>query len=260
MAQPRRQEMPMEHHQDDMENDVTVTHGGGGGGGGGISTHRPQDLTGHVMTRYYRAPEVILQEPYGMPIDLWSAGVCLGELLRSLPLKPDMASGREHLFPGGMCQPWSGPRQDVAAASVIDQLDLIVGQCGGFEAAHVRTMSPNAKKRIAALPHCARTGFDSLAQCVDKTRINEQAIDGCTLAHALDLLNRLLVLDPTQRLSASQALQHPFLASHREPEHYERCFDPTQIKHTVTCDCFRCVEPRSLSLNQQVDLLRAASS
>ena len=40
-------------------------------------------LTPHVVTRWYRAPELILMEKqYGYEIDIWSAGCILGELLR----------------------------------------------------------------------------------------------------------------------------------------------------------------------------------
>jgi mitogen-activated protein kinase 1/3 len=35
-----------------------------------------------VMTRFYRAPEVIVVEEYGTPIDLWSVGCILAELIR----------------------------------------------------------------------------------------------------------------------------------------------------------------------------------
>ena len=37
----------------------------------------------HVVTRWYRAPELILlQRDYGTAIDMWSCGCVLGELLR----------------------------------------------------------------------------------------------------------------------------------------------------------------------------------
>ena len=41
-----------------------------------------RSLTGHVVTRWYRAPELILLEKsYGEPIDIWSVGRIFGELL-----------------------------------------------------------------------------------------------------------------------------------------------------------------------------------
>lgn len=42
-------------------------------------------MTGYVATRYYRAPEVILQPTnYGSPLDLWSFGCIMAELMLSL--------------------------------------------------------------------------------------------------------------------------------------------------------------------------------
>jgi mitogen-activated protein kinase 1/3 len=39
-------------------------------------------LTGHVVTRWYRAPELILLEKdYGPAIDMWSVGCIFAELL-----------------------------------------------------------------------------------------------------------------------------------------------------------------------------------
>lgn len=38
-------------------------------------------MTGHVVTRWYRAPEVILMETmYSQAVDIWSVGCILGEL------------------------------------------------------------------------------------------------------------------------------------------------------------------------------------
>ena len=44
-----------------------------------------KQLTSHVSTRYYRAPEIILmQDDYSFPSDVWSAGVLFGDLLKMI--------------------------------------------------------------------------------------------------------------------------------------------------------------------------------
>lgn len=50
----------------------------------GSSEHK---LTEYVVTRYYRAPEVILlSSDYGAPIDIWAVGCVLAELIARKPL------------------------------------------------------------------------------------------------------------------------------------------------------------------------------
>ena len=48
-----------------------------------------RELTGHVVTRWYRAPEIILLEKdYGPGIDIWSVGCILAEMIIGKPLFP----------------------------------------------------------------------------------------------------------------------------------------------------------------------------
>ena len=52
----------------------------------GLSCYEHSPVYTHIQTRYYRAPEVILRAKYGMPIDMWSLGCILCELLTGQPL------------------------------------------------------------------------------------------------------------------------------------------------------------------------------
>jgi len=42
----------------------------------------------YVMSRYYRAPEVILGNGYSHPVDMWSLGCIAAELFNGRPLFP----------------------------------------------------------------------------------------------------------------------------------------------------------------------------
>ena len=47
------------------------------------SEHRRR-LSSHVVTRWYRAPELVIMEAdYGLPVDIWAAGCIFSELLRT---------------------------------------------------------------------------------------------------------------------------------------------------------------------------------
>lgn len=66
-----------------------------------------RQLTQHVVTRWYRAPELILiQESYGAAIDMWSVGCIFAELLQTL----DPGKRAYPLFPGKSCFPLSARR------------------------------------------------------------------------------------------------------------------------------------------------------
>jgi dual specificity tyrosine-phosphorylation-regulated kinase 2/3/4 len=54
----------------------------------GSSCYEHQRIYTYIQSRFYRAPEVILGAKYGMPIDMWSLGCIIAELLTGYPLFP----------------------------------------------------------------------------------------------------------------------------------------------------------------------------
>ena len=67
-----------------------------------------RELTGHVVTRWYRAPEIILLEKdYGPAIDIWSVGCIFAELLSMMKESAATYIERQPLFPGKSCFPLS---------------------------------------------------------------------------------------------------------------------------------------------------------
>ncbi|KAI1732841.1 protein kinase domain-containing protein [Ditylenchus destructor] len=54
----------------------------------GSSCFDDQRIYTYIQSRFYRAPEVIMGSKYGMPIDMWSLGCILAELLTGYPLLP----------------------------------------------------------------------------------------------------------------------------------------------------------------------------
>ena len=67
-----------------------------------------RELTGHVVTRWYRAPEVILLEQnYTGSIDIWSIGCISAELQTMIKSNCQTFLDRSPLFPGNSCFPLS---------------------------------------------------------------------------------------------------------------------------------------------------------
>ena len=67
-----------------------------------------RELTSHVTTRYYRAPEIILLEKdYGTAIDIWGVGCIFAELLGMMKINAPTFVDRKPLFPGKSCFPLS---------------------------------------------------------------------------------------------------------------------------------------------------------
>ena len=71
-----------------------------------------RELTGHVVTRWYRAPEIILLEKdYGPGIDIWAVGCIFAELLGMMRENAPTFMDRQPLFPGKSCFPLSPAKQ-----------------------------------------------------------------------------------------------------------------------------------------------------
>lgn len=59
-----------------------------------------RQLTHHVITRWYRAPEVILSQPYDALVDMWSIGCIFAELLGMIKENVPHYKQRRPIFPG----------------------------------------------------------------------------------------------------------------------------------------------------------------
>ena len=63
-----------------------------------------KSLTSHVVTRWYRAPEVILMANYySYSVDIWSVGCIFAELLGMMKSNFANFTQRKPLFPGLQC-------------------------------------------------------------------------------------------------------------------------------------------------------------
>lgn len=142
-----------------------------------------EPLTPYVSTRWYRAPEVLLRGPgYSAPVDLWALGAIIAEIYTLRPL-----------FPG---------------ATEIDQIDRIANVLGApydcGVGAHVWVHGCELVKQHEALHS---RSFPRTAPVPLSAVVPQANADG------LDLISALLRWDPAKRLTARDALRHPFVSS-----------------------------------------------
>lgn len=141
-------------------------------------------MTPYVVTRYYRAPEVILGMGYTENVDIWSVGCIMGEMIRGGVLFP----GTDH----------------------IDQWNKIIEQLGTPSQEFMSRLQPTVRNYVENRPRYPGYSFDRLfpdvlfpAESTDHNRLKA--------SQARDLLSRMLVIDPERRISVDDALMHPYI-------------------------------------------------
>ncbi|XP_029061635.1 mitogen-activated protein kinase 11 isoform X2 [Monodon monoceros] len=146
----------------------------------GLARQADEEMTGYVATRWYRAPEIMLNwMHYNQTVDIWSVGCIMAELLQG-----------KALFPGN---------------DYIDQLKRIMEVVG--------TPSPEVLAKISS--EHARTYIQSLPHMPQK---DLRSIFHGANPLAVDLLGRMLVLDSDQRVSAAEALAHAYFSQYHDPD------------------------------------------
>ncbi|CAL9738286.1 mitogen-activated protein kinase Hog1p [Monosporozyma servazzii] len=145
----------------------------------GLARIQDPQMTGYVSTRYYRAPEIMLTwQKYDTEVDIWSAGCIFAEMMEGKPLFP----GKDH----------------------VHQFSIITDLLGSPPADVIDTIcSENTLKFVTSLPHRDPIPFNERFKGVEPD--------------AIDLLSLMLVFDPKKRITAAQALSHPYLAPYHDP-------------------------------------------
>jgi mitogen-activated protein kinase 1/3 len=137
-------------------------------------------LTEYVATRWYRAPEIMLNpKAYFKAIDVWSVGCIFAELFSNKPLFP----GKHYL----------------------DQVHIILNVIGSPSDDDLKSVtSDQARRYLQSLPPRPAMPWAKLYSAADPM--------------ALDLLDKMLTFNPHQRITVEKALAHPYLEQYYDPD------------------------------------------
>jgi len=150
-----------------------------------IQNQKPNKYTNRVVTLWYRPPELLLGDRnYGPPVDLWGAGCIMAELWTRSPI---MQGQNEQ-----------------------SQLSLITQLCG--------SLTPDQWPGVEKLELYSKIELPK----GQKRRVKERLKAYVQNNGALDLLDKLLVVDPSKRIDADNALNHDFFWLDPMPESFAK--------------------------------------
>ena len=170
-----------------------------------------RELTGHVVTRWYRAPEIILLEKdYGPGIDIWAVGCIFAELLGMMRENAPTFMDRQPLFPGKSCFPLSPAKNPTEQRkgfpfSSNDQLAIIFQVTG--------TPTESDKSFVTDLK-----ALEYLDQFPMQPRADLKIKYPGSSEESIDFLEKVLVFNPYYRSALQTCLEHPLFANVRNPE------------------------------------------
>ncbi|KAG0232155.1 dual specificity protein kinase kns1 [Actinomortierella wolfii] len=160
----------------------------------GSATFQEEHHSTVVSTRHYRAPEIILGLGWSYPCDIWSIGCILVEFLTGEALF-QTHDNLEHL---AMMEAVLGPIPEklIRASHKSSQKYFVNG----------RLDYPNDETK-----RNSRKYVKALKKLRDYVTPAGNRVEQLNFAAALvDLLGRLLTYDPAERITAAQALKHPY--------------------------------------------------
>lgn len=155
-------------------------------------------MTEYVATRWYRAPEIMLSfTNYTKAIDIWSVGCILAELLGGKPI----FRGKDYV-------------------DQLNQILLILGT--PKESTLTKIGSVRAQNYVRSLPFMRKVHYSELFPTANPL--------------ALDLLEKMLTLDPYERITVEEALNHPYLSVWHDPQDEPECQIKFDFKSFETVD------------------------
>ena len=163
------------------------------------------EITPYLVSRFYRAPEIILGQTYDCAIDVWSTGCTLYELATGKILLPGRTNNHMLLLMQELRGRFTAKqlRKSQFGEQHFDETNAFLSvetdkSTGQNLVRKVMLHKPTLDLRSRLLP----------GSTTKQLRPSELKV----MNQFVDLLERCLELDPAKRIKPKDALEHPFLA------------------------------------------------
>ncbi|KZT74096.1 kinase-like protein [Daedalea quercina L-15889] len=170
---------------------------------GSASDASENEITPYLVSRFYRAPEIILGVPYDPALDIWSVGCTLYELYTGKILLPGRSNNQMlHLMMELKGRFNSKMIKRARFGS------MYFDELGAFQSVE--------KERVTGADIIRQVHFtaptrDLRQRLMPPASVKMKDDEGKLLTSFIDLLDKCLALDPAKRINPKEALVHPFI-------------------------------------------------
>uniref|UniRef100_A0A672PAA3 Serine/threonine-protein kinase PRP4 homolog n=1 Tax=Sinocyclocheilus grahami TaxID=75366 RepID=A0A672PAA3_SINGR len=168
---------------------------------GSASHVADNDITPYLVSRFYRAPEIIIGKSYDYGIDMWSVGCTLYELYTGKILFPGKTNN--HMLKLAMDLKGKLPNKMIRKGLFKDQH---FDQNSNFLYTEIDKVTEREKVTVMSTINPTK---DLSMDMVGRQALPEDQRK--KVVQLKDLLDQILILDPAKRITINQALQHPFI-------------------------------------------------
>ncbi|KAI3351814.1 hypothetical protein L3Q82_020647 [Scortum barcoo] len=166
-------------------------------------------MTPYVVTRYYRAPEVILGMKYKENVDIWSVGCIMGEMVKGSVIFQGTDRILHHSHRPCATSSIVRSPSNLHLAQNIDQWNKVIEVLGTPSLEFMNRLMETVRNYVMNKPQYPGVSFAELFP--DWAFPSDSEHDKLKTGQARDLLSKMLVIDPECRISVEEALNHPYI-------------------------------------------------
>ncbi|KZT11177.1 kinase-like protein [Laetiporus sulphureus 93-53] len=170
---------------------------------GSASDASENEITPYLVSRFYRAPEIILGVPYDPALDIWSVGCTLYELYTGKILFPGRSNNHMLLLMMELKGRFNSKMIKRARFG-----NLYFNDLGAFQSVEKdRVTGTDVIRQV----HITAPVKDLRQRLMPPASVKLKDDEAKMLTSFIDLLDKCLALDPAKRITPKEALIHPFI-------------------------------------------------